>query len=52
MNQILVTGDEQVTAKVTQKVKKQKNVLPVNGIVVFYAISIIILGICLISGSV
>ena len=52
MNQILVTGDELATGKVTQKVKKQKKVLPVNGIVVFYAISIIILGICMISGSV
>lgn len=52
MNQILYTGDEQVTARVTEKVKKQKQVLPINGIVVFYAISIIILGICIISGSV
>jgi hypothetical protein len=48
VNQILITGDE----RVTEKVKKQKDVLPINGIVVFYAISIIILGICLISGSV
>ena len=48
MNQILITGDE----RVTEKVKKYKNVLPINGIVVFYAISIIILGICIISGSV
>ena len=48
MNQILITGDE----RVTEKVKKPKDVLPINGIVVFYAISIIILGICMISGSV
>lgn len=48
MNQILVTGDE----RVKEKVRKQKHVLPVNGIIVFYAISIIILGICMISGSV
>lgn len=48
MNQILITGDE----RVTEKVKKEKKVLPVNGIIVFYAISIIILGICMISGSV
>ena len=48
MNQILVTGDE----RVTKRPEKQKNVLPINGIVVFYAISIIILGICMISGSV
>lgn len=52
MNQILITGEEQVTNRVTEKVKKQKQVLPINGIVIFYAISIIILGICIISGSV
>ena len=48
MNQILITGDEIIT----EKVKKPKKVLPINGIVIFYAISIIILGICMISGSV
>lgn len=52
MNQILYTGDEQVTERVAPKVKKQKKLLPINGIIVFYAISIIILGICIISGSV
>lgn len=54
MNQILVTGEEQRPGKATGKGSKQrqKQVLPVNGIVVFYAISIIILGICMISGSV
>lgn len=46
MNQILITGEEKV------KVKKEKKVLPVNVIVSFFAISIIILGICMISGSV
>lgn len=46
MNQILITGDEVV------KVKKEKKVLPIKTIVTFYAISIIILGICMISGSV
>ena len=46
MNQILITGEEKV------KVKKQKKVLPVNIIVLFFAICIIILGICMISGSV
>ena len=46
MNQILITGEEKV------KVKKQKKVLPIKPIVAFYAISIIILGICMISGSV
>lgn len=51
MNQILVTGDEILTEKV-KKVKNPKKVLPINGIVIFYAISIIILGICMISGSV
>ena len=48
MNQILVTGDE----KVTQKVKKQHKVLPINRIVGFFAISIIILGTCIIGGSI
>lgn len=48
MNQILYTGEENVV----RPVNKQKKVLPINGIVVFYAISIIILGICMISGSV
>ena len=52
MNQILITGEEQYAAKAAPKVKKQKTVLPINGIVMFYAISIIILGICMISGSV
>ncbi len=46
MNQILITGEEKV------KVKKEKKPLPVNVIVSFFAICIIILGICMISGSV
>ena len=37
MNQILYTGDEVIR----EPVKKQKKVLPVNTIVIFYAISII-----------
>ena len=49
MNQILITGEEIVSEK---KQKKEKKVLPVNGIVTFFAICIIILGICIISGSV
>lgn len=52
MNQILITGEEQVAERATQKVRKEKTVLPINGIVIFYAISIIILGICMVSGSV
>jgi len=51
VNQILITGDERVTESV-QKAKNPKKILPINGIVIFYAISIIILGICMISGSV
>lgn len=47
MNQILVTGEEKVNKK-----NKEKKVLPIKGIVSFYAICIIILGICMISGSV
>lgn len=46
MNQILITGEEKV------KVKKEKKTLPVNVIVAFFAVCIIILGICMISGSV
>ena len=46
MNQILITGEEKV------QVKKEKKVVPINGIVSFFAITIIILGICMISGSV
>lgn len=46
MNQILITGEERV------KVKKEKKVLPINAIVLFFAICIIILGISMISGSV
>ena len=46
MNQILITGEEKV------KVKKEKKVLPVNAIVLFFSICIIILGICMISCSV
>ena len=52
MNQILITGDEQFVGKVVERVNKTKQVLPINGIVAFYAICIIILGICMISGSV
>ena len=46
MNQILITGEEKV------KVKKEKKTLPVNVIVAFFAVCIIILGICMISGRV
>ena len=52
MNQILITGDEQIESKATENVKKEKKVLPINGIVIFYAFSIIVLGICMIGGSV
>ena len=48
MNQILYTGDENIQ----KPVKKQKKVLPINVIVLFFAISIIILGICIIAGSI
>ena len=48
MNQILITGDEIVR----EKVVREKKTLPTKTIVTFFAISIIILGICMISGSV
>jgi len=51
VNQILDTGEEKLRKKVN-KTKKVKRVLPVNVIVVFFALGIIILGICMISGSV
>lgn len=46
MNQILITGEENV------KVKKEKKILPINGIVCFFAVCVIVLGISMISGSV
>ena len=51
MNQILITGDEPVVEKVTKKVVKEKKKLPIKPIITFYAISIIILGICIICGT-
>ena len=48
MNQILITGDEVIK----EPVKKQKKVLPIKSIAAFYAICTIILGICMITGSV
>lgn len=48
MNQILITGDEVIK----EPVNKQKKVIPTKGIVAFYAICTIILGICMITGSV
>lgn len=48
MNQILITGDEEIRGK---KKNKEKKALPINGITTFFAVTIIILGICMISGS-
>ena len=48
MNQILITGDEVIK----EPVKKQKKLMPIKGIAAFYAICTIILGICMITGSV
>lgn len=66
MNQILVTGDEYNNNKPNKQPKqtkmpkapkmpketKEKKLISVNALVIFYAISIILLGICMISGSV
>lgn len=55
MNQILVTGEETYSKTKKEKVVKQpkeKKLIGINPIIIFYAISIIILGICMISGSV
>ena len=47
MNQILYTGDEAIR----EPVNKQKKKVSIKGISAFYAISIIILGICIAVGS-
>lgn len=55
MNQILVTGGESDKIYKTQKmpkVKKEKKPLSKKTIVIIYALSIIILGICIILGSI
>lgn len=55
MNQILVTGGESDRINKTQKmpkVKKEKRPLSKKTIVIIYALSIIILGICIIIGSI
>ena len=62
MNQILDTGDEKFknnnknygnyNQPKTQKVPKQKNPIEINKIVIFFSISILILGICIIAGSI
>ncbi len=55
MNQILVTGGENDRVYKNQKmpkVKKEKNPLSKKTIVIIYALSIIILGICIIIGSI
>lgn len=51
VNQILDTGEERVIEPVAKKIEKQKNVLPINAILIFFAISIIILGICIVVGT-
>ena len=62
MNQILDTGEEQFknnninygnyNQNKKQKVYKEKSVIEINKIVIFFAISILILGICIIAGSI
>ena len=62
MNQILDTGDEKFQNNnikyevYNQKIKKQpnskKSVIEINKIIIFFAISILILGICMIAGSI
>lgn len=51
MNQILVTGDESINKGKTIP-NGQRKLVEINAVVIFYAISIIILGICMISGSI
>ena len=62
MNQILDTGEEQFknnninygnyNQNKKQKIHKEKSVIEINKIVIFFAISILILGICIIGGSI
>ena len=62
MNQILDTGDEQFrnnsinygnyNKQPKQKVYKEKSAIEINKIVIFFSISILILGICIIAGSI
>lgn len=52
MNQILFTGEEQATVQSTKKIEKQKKVLPINSIIVFFVVSLITLGICMATGGV
>ncbi len=60
MNQILDTGEEKFKNSSStygnynkkQKVYKEKSVIEINKIVIFFAISILILGICIIVGSI
>lgn len=60
MNQILVTGEEynkkqqkkQKQPKMQKQPKQNRTLIEINPIVIFYAISIMLLGICLITGSV
>lgn len=62
MNQILDTGEEQFknnninygnyNQNKKKKVYKEKSVIEINKIVIFFAISILILGICIIAGSI
>ena len=50
MNQILITGDEYI--KQTKGQRQGRNVLEVKTVVIFFAITILLFGICLITGSV
>ena len=62
MNQLLDTGDEQFrnnsinygnyNKQPKQKVYKEKSAIEINKIVIFFSISILILGICIIAGSI
>lgn len=51
MNQILFTGEERVGQGAEKRVK-QKKVLPIKGIIVFFVICIILLGICITAGGI
>lgn len=56
MNQILYTGENQYIKNANEKVKKRqnkpKNVLPIKNVILIFVICIIILGVCIICGSI
>lgn len=51
MNQILITGEEQVIRNSKEKIRKPKKVLPIKTVAIFFIIGIMLFGICISIGS-